>query len=209
MNHPWATVGNGLRGDYEYFDSAAQIGTEWGNNLPHWRQGGVIYFVTFRTADSLPQARLEQLKAEREHWLKCHPEPRNAAQTREYHRLFTARRHRWLDEGHGACLLKNGEVRSTVEETLRKWDGELAGYALDEFVIMPNHVHVLVAPAAGQSLSEMVRTWKSVSAHRINKMLERRGALWQEESWDHIVRSPRHLDRYRQYIQNNPQALPR
>ncbi len=62
MSHPWATVGRGKGGEYHYFDSQAEIGTEWGHNLPHWRQGGVVYFVTFRTADSIPADRLNQWK---------------------------------------------------------------------------------------------------------------------------------------------------
>ncbi len=198
-----------MGGDYDFFHAEAEIDSEWGNNLPHWRQGGVIYFVTFRLADSLPQARLEQMKAERADWLKQHPAPRSPSDVRQYHQLFTARRQRWLDEGHGECFLKNPEVRSEMEAVLRHLDGKATGYALDEFVIMPNHVHVLMAPKPEQSLSEITRAWKSVSAHRINKLLSRRGPLWQEESWDHIVRSERHLNRYRQYIQDNPKALPR
>jgi REP element-mobilizing transposase RayT len=204
-------VGNGQRGTYDFFHAEAEIDSEWGHNLPHWRQGGVIYFITFRLADSLPAHRVQQIKVERERWLKFHPEPRNPAQIREYHRRFTQRRQRWLDEGHGECLLKHPEARAEVDSVLRHLDGAANGYVLDEFVIMPNHVHVLVAPRPrpNQSLSEIIRTWKSVSAHRINKFFARRGSFWQQESWDHIVRSQRHLDRYRQYIRENPKALPR
>jgi REP element-mobilizing transposase RayT len=209
MSHPWATVGHGKGGSYEFFHAEAEIGAEWGHNLPHWRQGGVIYFITFRLADSLPTARVKQLKSERERWLKHHPEPRIPAQLREYHRLFTGRRERWLVEGRGACELKNVAARGELETTFRHLDGKSDGYALDAFVIMPNHVHVLVAPQPTQSLSEIVRTWKSISARRINTLLGRQGKLWQEESWDHIVRSERHLNRYRQYICANPKPLPR
>ena len=41
--------------------------------LPHWRQEGVIYFVTFHLADSLPQSRLERLRHEKELWLRHNP----------------------------------------------------------------------------------------------------------------------------------------
>ncbi len=91
---------------------------------------------------------------------------------------------------------------------MRKLDGDSSGYALDEFVIMPNHVHALVSPAPLQSLSKILRAWKSVSAHRINDAHNKRGPFWQEESWDHIVRSPVHLEKYGKYIRENPDALP-
>lgn len=209
MTHPWATAGCGRAGEYQYFDKEAEIGAEWGHNLPHWRQGGVIYFVTFRTADSMPANRVAQWKSERAQWLTKHPPPRSPAVTREYHRLFTQRWHEWLDESHEACVLEDPNLRAITEATMRKLDGDGLGYALDEFVIIPNHVHVLIAPAPRQSLSKILRTWKSVSAHRINHAQDQRGPFWQEESWDHIVRSPMHLEKYRKYIRKNPDALPK
>ncbi len=209
MDHHWATVGCGKGGGYHYFDSEAEIGAEYGHNLPHWRQGGVIYFVTFRTVDSIPRERLNQWKSERAAWLAKHPPQRSPDATREYHRLFTERWHKWLDETHGACHLKISSLRAIVEGTIRKLDGDPNGYSLDTFVVMPNHVHVLVAPAPLQSLNKILRTWKSVSAHRINKTLNQYGPFWQEESWDHIVRSPAHLEKYRKYIRENPDALPK
>jgi REP element-mobilizing transposase RayT len=77
-------------------------------------------------------------------------------------------------------------------------------YALDAFVIMPNHVHALVCPQGDAELNAITKTWKTVSAHRVNRLLGRSGTLWQHESWDHIVRSPEHLDGYRRYIEANP-----
>ena len=208
MAHPWATIGRGLGGVYEYFDEEAEVLTEPGNDLPHWRQAGMIYYVTFRTADSIPLERLKQWKVERDAWLSRHPAPRSRDQVREYHRLFTQRWHEWLDEAHGECVLKEPALRNHVESTLRHLDGDAKGYSLDEFVIMPNHVHVLVSPARGQSLNKILRAWKSVSAHAINKSLRTSGDFWQEESWDHIVRSPHYLEKYRSYIRANPDKLP-
>ncbi|HET6409594.1 MAG TPA: hypothetical protein VFG14_17030, partial [Chthoniobacteraceae bacterium] len=50
--YPYATIGRGRGGDYVWFDSQQATGHAWGRHLPHWRQPGAIYFVTFRTADS-------------------------------------------------------------------------------------------------------------------------------------------------------------
>jgi hypothetical protein len=65
--------------------------------LPHWRQEGAIYFVTFRLADALPQAELEWLRREKELWFRLNPEPHTDSQQQEYHRRFTQRVDRWLD----------------------------------------------------------------------------------------------------------------
>jgi REP element-mobilizing transposase RayT len=207
-SYHWATVGSGKGGEYRWFDPSATIAHAWGRHLPHWRQDGAIYFVTFRTVDSMPQERLEQWQQERRTWLLRHPEPHDEVTRKEYARLFTNRWENWLDEGHGACPLRDVDARAIVEEVLRALDGAPDGYALDRFVIMPNHVHALVSPAQGQQLSRVTSTWKRVTAHRLNRLLQRSGGFWQQESWDHLVRSAEHLDKYRRYIERNPGHLP-
>ncbi len=185
-----------------YFDPELPIGEVHGGNLPHWRQEGATYFVTFRTADSMPAERVEQWKAERAVWLKQHPEPHDAAVRREYHKLFHERWQNWLDESHGACHLANPEIKRLVENALRHFDGDR--YRLDEFVVMPNHVHALITPLGEHALSEILQNWKSFTAHEINKRLNLAGAFWQKESFDHIVRSADQAERIRQYIRDNP-----
>ncbi|MCC6490739.1 MAG: transposase [Candidatus Hydrogenedentes bacterium] len=185
----------------KYFDRNQPI-ERLSGNLPHWRQDGVIYFVTFRLADSLPQSRLNVWKRERDEWLKAHPEPQTPELRRQYHERFSARFHRWLDEGHGSCILSVPENRVIVEEALCGLDG--LRYCLDEFVVMPNHVHVLVAPTGDHTLSSILKSWKSFTARAINSQRGTCGALWQKESFDHMVRSPASLERFREYIRNNP-----
>jgi hypothetical protein len=68
--------------------------------LPHWRQESVIYFVTFRLGDSLPQSRLEWLRREKELWIKLNPEPHNCRQQDEFHQRFTEEIDRWLRKLH-------------------------------------------------------------------------------------------------------------
>ena len=174
--------------------------------LPHWRQPGATYFVTWRLADSIPQAKVRELDELRTNWLKSNgvknidsaPEHiRNA-----YHRQFTARMHDWLDGGLGACELRRPECAEIVSTALRFFDG--SRYVLDEFVIMPNHVHALFAPAPVFSLTGILHSWKSFTGHAINKMLRRSGEFWLSESWDHIVRSRAHLEHFRNYVRDNP-----
>jgi ATP-dependent Clp protease ATP-binding subunit ClpA len=188
------------------FDPKAPVGFLRSGKLPHWRQDGVTYFVTWRTEDSMPKERVDMWFAERESWLKQHPEPWDTKTEEEYYRLFPDRWEKWLDEHHGECLLARPDLRKIVEDVLRHDDGVI--YRLMDFVVMPNHVHVLVTPLGKNTLSEVVQEWKSVSAHRINKALGRKGEFWQKEYFDHIVRSAEQLEKFKRYIQNNPLALP-
>ncbi|MFA4943389.1 MAG: DUF1156 domain-containing protein [Lentisphaeria bacterium] len=171
--------------------------------LPHWTQPGTAFFVTFRLADSIPKPRLEQWRREREAWLAAHPESELTPELRkEYYRLFNDRMEAWLDAGEGECHLRSPQVRRIVADTLMHFDG--SRYDLGAWCIMPNHVHALVRPRDNHTLSDVLHSWKSFTAHAINKLLGREGEFWQHESYDHIVRSPQSLWRIEQYIMNNP-----
>jgi REP element-mobilizing transposase RayT len=169
--------------------------------LPHWRQDDATYFVTFRLADSLPTAKLNALRDEREHWMGKHPKP-----TEEESEAFAWQRmakiERWLDQGMGACVLRHKRTAEIIEGRLRHFDG--SRYDLFSFVIMPNHIHVCVKPRDEHGLDETVQAWKSVSAVMINREREQSGHLWQEESFDRIVRDTPHLRRVVKYIEANP-----
>ncbi len=172
-------------------------------NLPHWRQDGATYFLTFRLADAVPADLRRQWSEELETWRKFHPEPWDAKTKHEYQHRFREERERWLDSGHGQCLLRQSKAREIVEKALRHFDGKR--YILDAWVIMPNHVHVIVRPVAGHELSEILHSWKSFTARRINEELQRDGSLWQDENFDRIVRDLGELERTRSYIRNNPE----
>ena len=172
--------------------------------LPHWEQQGATFFITFRLADAVPQKLLRQWKEELETWRKFHPEPWDASTKYEYQKRFHDAREAWLDQGHGECILRRPQIAATIANSLRHFDGDR--YALDSFVVMPNHVHVLVRPHESHSLSEILHSWKSFSAKEINKLRERSGAVWQDENYDRMVRDFAELERYRDYIKENPVA---
>ena len=75
------------------------------HNLPHWGQSGVIVFITFRLADSLPTNLLAQWQAERDEWIAKHPEPWDVIVSQEYAAQFPNRLEEWLDAGHGNASL--------------------------------------------------------------------------------------------------------
>lgn len=170
--------------------------------LPHWRQIGVAYFITFRLADSVPQPLLRQWRDERTIWLLWHPLPWHTDEQHEYEERFIERMQEWLDAGMGACHMRRSDVRSQVELCLLQFDGKR--YDIDAFVLMPNHVHAVIKPALGYDLSTLLQGIKGVSAKRCNKLLEHKSTFWMDESYDHIVRDVKELAVFRNYIAGNP-----
>ena len=188
-----------------YFDPSDPIANLHGN-LPHWRQDGATYFVTFRLGDSIPKEKLQQWNKERAEWLAAHPEPHDAATKREYYERFPQRFQHWLDQGTGSCVLGKPELKKVVEDALSHFDG--TRYRLREFVVMPNHVHMLISPLEEYRLSEILHSLKSFTANEINKRLgSKLNPVWQHESFDHIVRSAEQVERIRQYIRDNPKYV--
>ncbi len=186
---------------FRAFDRKAPVAF-YGRHLPHWRQAGCTYFVTFRLGDSIPETKLKQWEAEMAVWLRAHPQPHSEPDRREFHERFTVHFHRWLDAGHGACWLRRTEVSEIVDNALRHFDGQRC--VLGHYVIMPNHIHALVKPVMEFTLSDILHSWKSYTANRINRLVNRQGALWQDESFDHIVRDEAQMERFSRYIMQNP-----
>ena len=177
------------------------------HHLPHWEQsGGTTCFATFRLADSLPAGKLDELRFLRDRWLAAHPSPLSPADTEEYRIRFEETAERWLDAGHGECLLRSPAARRAVEDTLRHFDGTRC--IIHAFVVMPNHVHVLFTPAAGIAVGKLLHSWKSFSAKAVNAALHRTGTVWEKESWDRFIRNRRHFDNTLAYIRANPGKLP-
>ena len=183
------------------FDPEAPVAI-YGRHLPHWRQAGTTYFVTFRLADSIPETKLKQWEAELARWWEENPEPHSETQRKDYNERFTEQFHVWLDAGWGECLLQQPKVSALVEAALKFFDGDR--YQLGSFVIMPNHVHALVRPLGDHSLSDVLHSWKSYSSNAVNKLLNRSGTFWQNESFDHIVRNEAQMTRVAAYIEDNP-----
>ena len=187
--------------DFVFFDPNKHIDMRR-SNLPHWQQDNCLYFVTFRLADSIPLTKLRTWNFQHRSWLSRNPKPWSSNQAKEYLNHFKHKVEHWLDQSHGTCLLKNKELKKTLVECLEYHDG--ARYQIDSYVIAANHVHVLVAPRKGHSLSKILQTWKGISARKINRILKRSGKLWQKESYDHIVRTPKALEKIQRYISNHP-----
>lgn len=183
--------------------------TTYHRHLPHWRQEGATYFVTFRLGDSLPQEKLNYLRRLREHWERTHPAPRSQAEWEAFARDQFRCEEAWLDEGYGACYFRNPHFAAQLEEALLHFQNER--YFVSCWVVMPNHCHLLIKPFEQRSLETILQGMKGVVARRINSSLGASGSLWQDESYDRIVRDEEHLWRVIQYIGHNPAraGLPR
>jgi len=170
--------------------------------LPHWERPGATYFVTFRLADSIAADVVDRWREERAQWLEHHPDPWDWKTAREYMRRFEEEREQWLDRGHGSCLLRNQRAAELESESLCHFDGHR--YVLDAFVVMPNHVHVLLTMLPGFSLGGIVSSWKRYSAREANKLLGRSGTFWQDDYWDRFIRNEEHFAATIAYIDQNP-----
>ena len=181
--------------------------------LPHWTQAGVLCFVTWREADSLPGTALKLLDRQIAELLRAHDlDPsgdwkRQLSERDTRHRgnvqwrLF-ATRDKFLDHGYGECLLARPEMSAIVEDGLKKFDG--VRYFLTDAVVMPNHVHFITAFADESAFLKQCTDWKRYTAREINRLAQRTGEFWQVDQFDHLIRSPQQFDFYRRYIAENP-----
>jgi len=188
--------------ELRFFNPYAEIRhTE--NRLPHWQQKGAVYFVTFRLADAVPTRLRTQWETDREAWLKVHPEAWSEEIVREYHQRFSGSIERWLDAGHGSCLLRRPDCTEVVAEALRHFEGERV--VMISFVVMPNHVHALFVQNPVWPLEKLLQSWKRFTTREINKLLGRAGNLWQRDYFDRLVRDEKHFANCVRYIRRNPE----
>ena len=178
----------------------------YGAHLPHWTKEEGIYSVTFRLADSLPREKLEGIVAEREEIIRgasSAGRPLSSSELKRMESLSTVLE-QYLDVGYGACWLQRSEIAEVVARALQHFDGER--YQLFAWCVMPNHVHVVVQPLAGNALSSILHSWKSFTANEANKVLGRTGAFWQVEYYDHLIRGEGDLLQRVEYAWANPDS---
>lgn len=117
-------------------------------------------------------------------------------------RILSERWNDHLDDCHGACVLRRPELSQVVADSLLHFDGDR--YALADFVVMPNHVHMLAAFQDSDGMLKQCESWKHFTATRINRVLCVRGRFWMQDGFDHLVRSQEQFQYLRDYIANNP-----
>ncbi len=189
--------------------------------VPHLDVAHTIQHITYRLADALPLQALEQMKAEVNSSIKD-----DVIRQIELRKRIEA----YIDKGYGCCILKNPGAAEAVINTWFRFDGDR--YRLIEWVVMPNHCHVLIETLGNVPLGKIVLSWKNYTARVINQICNageweeccrtgvRRsqaysqgrspksshGQVWQREYWDRYIRDDMHLEAVRAYIHSNPVA---
>ncbi len=157
-------------------------------NLPHVFPKGTPIFVTWRLHGSLPVAVVL--------------EARKAAKLTNGERF--ARIDRFLDDGNrGPLWLRDKRIAEDVCATIERGaSAEISHYALHGYVVMPNHVHILITPRVDMNV--IMQSLKGNTAHFANKTLGRSGSFWQQEYYDHFCRNEKEFWNIRAYIARNP-----
>ena len=160
--------------------------TYYERNLPHWQPHHAEIFLTWRLCGSLPAEVVARLRLER-------------VAGRQF-----ARAERFLEKNSaGPLWLQDRRIAELVEATLLRGDKELGQYSLIAYVVMPNHVHLLIEPR--DPIGRITNGLKGVSAREANRVLGRTGQpFWQDESFDHWVRTPGERSKIISYIEHNP-----
>jgi putative transposase len=169
--------------------------------LPHYDDGAALQAITYRLWDALPADVVAKL---------------------EEQALDDAKRRvaleRYLDAGHGSCaLLRHGNAKIVVDGW-RHFEEER--YRLHAWVVMPNHVHVLLGPLVGHTIPEIMQAQKSFTAKAIlagsaglrPAMQKNAGGtpalpgrhVWQPDYYDRFIRNERHYAAAVDYIHQNP-----
>jgi REP element-mobilizing transposase RayT len=169
--------------------------TRWSTRgyLPHFDAADIWQAITYRLSDAVPAHVVASMERE----LAALPDDERSQMRRERLEVLA-------NAGHGSCVLASNAVAEVVHATWRRFAGER--YDLGPWVIMPNHVHVLIRVNPGHTLSVIVGSWKSYTAKRILTLTGRSGPLWWPDYWDRYIRDLRHWEAARIYIEQNPVA---
>ena len=189
-------------------------------NLPHFQQPGQDYFVTWILKDSVPKKavevyskRMEQLKNEID-ILKRNNADTNAIENakKDYYiirKKYIAKVDEILDAKTDNIVdLSKSENLNIIYETLTFWEGKRIGNYC--FCVMPNHVHWVLRVFEKDTkekpvyLEEIMHSVKLFTSRQINIFENRKGTLWNKESFDTTIRDRIHLYRAIEYTLNNP-----
>ncbi len=157
--------------------------------LPHYDDGAKIQSITYRLADALPAEVVAKLEE----------------QALDDEKRRVAIEH-FIDAGHGSCVLRQARCAEAVIENWQHFDA--TRYRLHAWVVMPNHVHVLVEGLGRVAIGDIVQSWKSYTAKVIlpfcsaGSFADRH--LWQADYWDRFMRNEGHYTATVDYIHHNP-----
>ena len=174
----------------------------WRSQLPHWEVESAEYFITIRCAGSLPTKIKRQLNELNNTLNQLEPQSQSFA---AFQRKIFATCEKYLDQGIGFSPFIEATIANAFASDLEHW-AERAVWKISSYCIMPNHIHLLAAPASKESLDLklFVSRLKGRSARNLNALLKRSGPFWQREWFDRWIRSETERKRTIDYIRSNP-----
>lgn len=173
----------------------------YSRHLPHWRQDGATYFVTFRLNDALPPEVLNELKSLKEQFDRTHPGRRTDQNWEEYARTVTQLAEVSLDKGYGECHFADPANSQILADALRFYHTTQCEVSC--LVVMPNHAHAIMKPLESFELEDTLKLIKGYAARETNKRRNATGSIWEQESYDRIIRDTTHLENVIRYIGRN------
>ncbi|HZS47349.1 MAG TPA: hypothetical protein VFC63_19925 [Blastocatellia bacterium] len=203
--------------EYQYF---------YRRNLPHYQPLGGTFFITTCLTGSIPRSTIDWYLKEKhrfEQQADNLPTSERAKREREIRRRWFSRIESALHKStSGPIWLKDERVAKIVMDALHFFDGKR--YRIDAFTVMPNHLHLVIAPLQMiatdnnaltrteilrnqeryYSLPHIMHSIKSFTSLEGNKLLDRSGEFWQSESYDHAIRNQQEWERVIAYVINNP-----
>jgi REP-associated tyrosine transposase len=186
-------------------------------NLPHYQPQEAIYSIVFRLAGSLPNEIIIKLMGERLSQEKLAKKLTDRNETidgirREYFFKFDA----FLDSSATSPhWLRDDTIAGIISGAIHFLG--TTRYTIIAYTIMPNHVHLIIVLREKATrnhsyrnmpyvLTKILHSLKRFTAREANKVLQRRGAFWQHESYDHVIRNSEELRKTVEYVINNPVA---
>ncbi|MFO8026546.1 MAG: transposase [Opitutales bacterium] len=169
---------------------------------PHWVVDYGCYAVTLRCRGTLPKAVQTQL---REIGAALETVEPVSEEAENYRRKHFAILERALDQSDGFCPFQSDAAAWDMMAFLEAYDYEKLSF--EQWVIMPNHLHLLTKPIALQGVDDFIRAWrrfKSRSARAVNQTLARNGPFWQSSWYDRWIRSPDEWRKWSDYLAQNP-----
>jgi REP element-mobilizing transposase RayT len=195
--------------------------TYYRRHLPHYHLPNAVYFVTFCLAGSLPRVRVLELAEEHRSVISTNKGELPRSRANEGPATSYLQNLEWLDKVlheaiQNARWLSDPRVAEIVSQALKIRDAK--EYGLVAYTIMPNHVHVVfgigdhgffehkgqIDNLSYKSPARIIGSLKRYTAKESNLILGRKGAFWQDESYDHVVRNGKELDTIVSYVLNNP-----
>ncbi len=159
--------------------------------LPHFEGPDAIQHVTFHLADSLPAHILAELDQELSQLPHDEQKP-------ERRRKIDA----LIDAGYGGCILREPEIAQLMQTAFLRFHSER--YELLAWVVMPNHIHVLIKPLQTWTTATIVASSKKFTARKFRQHRPSTQPVWHREYWDRYIRTETHLQRVIAYIHDNP-----